>query len=137
MKVGPAGLLLVLLAATSTALKYDPDYEQYNLNTNKTATDPLDYWGEWENHQFTKSPDDWRFPFYTLFIDKYVNGDPDNDNINGTVYEHDLSSNQMRHGGDVDGLVDSLDYLQGMRIKVRVLSVQRMQQKMSDSFLTF
>ncbi|KAF7509611.1 hypothetical protein GJ744_007649 [Endocarpon pusillum] len=117
MKVGPQGLLLVLLAATSTALKYDPAYREYNLNQNQTATQPTDYWGEWEGHEFTPSPEDWRFPFYTLFLDKFANGDPTNDNINGTVFEHDLSSNQMRHGGDVTGLVDSLDYLQGMGIK--------------------
>lgn len=119
MKAGPLGLLWVLLAATSTALIYDPDYLDYNLNQNQTATRPVDYWGEWDGHKFTPSPTDWRFPFYTLFLDKYVNGDPTNDNINGTVFEHDLSSNQMRHGGDVEGLVDTLDYLQGMGIRVR------------------
>ena len=118
MKAGPPGLLLVLLAATTTALQYDPNYLEYNLNQNETATHPLDYWGEWEGHEFTASPEDWRFPFYTLFLDKFANGDPSNDNINGTVFEHDLSSNQMRHGGDVVGLVDTLDYLQGMGIKV-------------------
>lgn len=47
-----------------------------------------------------------------------MNGDPENDNINGTQFEHDISSNQMRHGGDVAGLVATLDYLQGMGIKV-------------------
>jgi alpha-1,3-glucan synthase len=118
MKAGPLGLLPVLLAATTTALQYDPNYIEYNLNQNETATHPLDYWGEWEGHEFTASPVDWRFPFYTLFLDKFANGDPSNDNINGTVFEHDLSSNQMRHGGDVVGLIDTLDYLQGMGIKV-------------------
>lgn len=53
-------------------------------------------------------------------LDRWVNGDPANDNINGTVFEHDLNSNQMRHGGDAVGLVDTLDYLQGMGIKVCV-----------------
>jgi alpha-1,3-glucan synthase len=55
---------------------------------------------------------------YTLFIDRWVNGDPTNDNANGTLFEHDPASNQMRHGGDIQGLVDSLDYIQGMGIKV-------------------
>jgi len=122
MKAGPLGLLSVLLAVTSTALKYDPGYLDYNLNQNQTATNPIDYWGEWDGHQFTPSPKDWRFPFYTLFLDKFANGDPTNDNINGTVFEHDLNSNQMRHGGDVAGLLDSLDYLQGMGIKVNIPS---------------
>jgi hypothetical protein len=41
-----------------------------------------------------------------------------NDDINGTVYERDPQSNQLRHGGDLAGLIDSLDYIQGMGIKV-------------------
>ncbi|RMZ83748.1 hypothetical protein DV738_g938, partial [Chaetothyriales sp. CBS 135597] len=98
-------------------LAYDPAYVQYNLNTNQTATEPLDYWGEWNGHEYTPSPDNWRFPFYTLFLDRFVNGDPTNDNINGTVYEHDITSSQIRHGGDLVGLVDTLDYLHGMGIK--------------------
>ncbi|KIX10110.1 uncharacterized protein Z518_01191 [Rhinocladiella mackenziei CBS 650.93] len=97
--------------------RYDPAYVQYNLNQNKTAVDPLDYWGEWTGHDYNPSPSNWRFPFYTLFLDRFVNGDPSNDNINGTSYEHDINSNQMRHGGDLLGLVDTLDYLQGMGVK--------------------
>jgi alpha-1,3-glucan synthase len=47
-----------------------------------------------------------------------VNGDPSNDNINGTQFEVDPLSNQLRAGGDITGLFDTLDYLQGMGIKV-------------------
>ena len=43
--------------------------------------------------------------------------DDSSDDANGTVYEHDPMGNQLRHGGDLQGLVDSLDYLQGMGIK--------------------
>jgi alpha-1,3-glucan synthase len=46
-----------------------------------------------------------------------ANGDPSNDNINGTVFEQDVLNNQLRHGGDIAGLVDTLDYLQGIGIK--------------------
>jgi len=119
MRGGPWGAVLALFTAASTAMKYDPAWTSYNLNTNQTATNPLDYWGEWTGHTYTPSPTNWRFPFYTLFLDRFVNGDPTNDNINGTVFEHDLDSNQMRHGGDVQGLLDTLDYLQGIGIKVR------------------
>lgn len=55
------------------------------------------------------------------FPDRFVNGDPSNDNINATAYEHDTDSNQMRHGGDLEGLIDTLDYLAGMGIKVILL----------------
>ncbi|KAJ6136759.1 hypothetical protein N7497_012312 [Penicillium chrysogenum] len=73
--------------------------------------------GEWPDHAYFPSPENWRFPVYTLFLDRFVNGDPTNDNVNGTLFEHDINSNQMRHGGDVVGLLDTLDYLQGMGIK--------------------
>ena len=66
---------------------------------------------------FHPSPDNWRFPFYTIILDRFVNGDPSNDDINGTAWEHDLTGTQLRHGGDIKGLLDTLDYLVGMGIK--------------------
>lgn len=96
---------------------YDPKYLAYNLNVNQTARHPTNYWGERSGHTYTPSPKNWRFPFYTLLVDRFVNGDPYNDDINGTVFERDSSSTQFRHGGDVQGLIDTLDYLQGMGIK--------------------
>ncbi|KAK5788172.1 hypothetical protein VI817_009130 [Penicillium citrinum] len=117
MKWSLSGGLLALLASTATCWPYDESLLQYNLNENKAATDPTQYSGAWADHKYHPSPKNWRFPFYTLFLDRFVNGDPTNDNINGTQFEHDLNSNQMRHGGDVAGLVDTLDYLQGMGIK--------------------
>lgn len=115
-------VLLALLCNQGDAYHYDVAYTEYNLNENKYAIDPLDYWGQWHSSpdNYTSSPTSWRIPFYTLFLDRFVNGDPFNDNINGTAFEHDLDSNQMRHGGDLEGLIDTLDYLQGMGIKVRV-----------------
>ncbi|KAI9742079.1 MAG: Cell wall alpha-1,3-glucan synthase ags1 [Cirrosporium novae-zelandiae] len=108
---------LVLTAPLISSLRYDPEQVGYNLNENKTATHPLDYWGEWENHEYHESPSNWRFPFYSLFLDRFVNGDPSNDDANGTVFEHDVMSNQLRHGGDLVGLTDTLDYIQGMGVK--------------------
>lgn len=120
MKWAISGTLLACFATTATAWPYDESLVDYNFNQNQSATNPADYWGTWPNHtgEYFPSPDNWRFPVYTLFLDRFVNGDPTNDNINGTLFEHDLRSNQMRHGGDVAGLLDTLDYLQGMGIKV-------------------
>ncbi|KAI4094491.1 MAG: hypothetical protein L6R37_007234 [Teloschistes peruensis] len=59
----------------------------------------------------------WRFPFYTVTIDRFVNGDPTNDDSNGTAWEHDITGTQLRFGGDVSGFQDSLDYLAGMGIR--------------------
>lgn len=119
------GSLVTLFATTAVGWPYDESLLQFNLNQNKSATNPADYWIDWPGHTYTPSPENWRFPTYTLFLDRFVNGDPENDNINGTVFEHDVNSNQMRHGGDVAGLIDTLDYLQGMGIKVSAISMSR------------
>ncbi|KAI9766186.1 MAG: Cell wall alpha-1,3-glucan synthase ags1 [Geoglossum simile] len=110
------GLLAVAFSATQ-ALIFDPDEIKFNLNQNETAFDALDYSGTWDNHTYEPSPDNWRFPIYSTFLDRFVNGDPVNDNANGTLFEQDLMSNQLRHGGDIKGLRDSLDYLQGTGAK--------------------
>lgn len=110
-------LLLSSLAITGLALKYDEEFADYNLNQNQEATQPLEYSGKWNDHSFHPSPDNWRFPFYTLFLDRFVNGDPTNDNANGTVFEQQVLGTQLRFGGDIQGLADSLDYIQGMGIK--------------------
>ena len=111
-------LLSASFASLTQGYRFDERYVEWNLNQKEGATDPLDYWGEWAGHDFTPSPNSWRFPFYTIFLDRFVNGDPVNDDVNGTAFEHDLNSNQMRHGGDLQGLVDTLDYLHGMGVKV-------------------
>lgn len=116
---GAWALLLSTLVLLSEAYRYDPAYVQYNLNQNQTAVDPLDYWGQWTGHDYTPSPSNWRFPFYTIMPDRFVNGDPTNDDANNTAYEHDIMSNQLRHGGDIQGVVDTLDYIHGMGVKVR------------------
>ncbi|KAL8766393.1 MAG: hypothetical protein Q9209_006827 [Squamulea sp. 1 TL-2023] len=110
-------LLFVFFSTSCSALRYDPAQVAFNLNENQTATDPTQYWGQWDNHTYHPSPSNWRFPFYTLFLDRFVNGDPSNDDANGTSFEHDLMANQLRHGGDVAGFADSLDYIQGLGIK--------------------
>ncbi|KAK0625064.1 hypothetical protein B0T17DRAFT_617200 [Bombardia bombarda] len=114
-------LLLTFITTTTTfvhGLKYNDEFKAFNLNQNRTAKDPLDYWGERPStHNYTASPKNWRIPFYTVFIDRYVNGDPSNDNANGTLFEGDSMSTQLRFGGDLAGLVDSLDYIAGMGIK--------------------
>jgi alpha-1,3-glucan synthase len=115
---GLLGQLLAFLVPLVGSLKFDNQQTNFNLNQNRTATNPLDYWGEWQDHNFHPSPSNWRFPFYTLFLDRFVNGNPANDDANGTHFEHDVTGNQLRNGGDLVGLVDSLDYIQGMGIKV-------------------
>lgn len=108
----------VALLTPIAALPYDPDQVAYNLNQNQSATKPQEYWGEWENHTYHPSPSNWRFPFYILTVDRYVDGDPTNNEANDTLFEHNWMTNQFRFGGDLVGLQDDLDYIQGMGIKV-------------------
>ena len=115
--------ILLLIVSQVCALHYDPSQIAYNLNTNKTADGPIDYWGEWENHTFHPSPSNWRIPFYTILLDRFVNGNPTNDDANGTQFEHDLTQTQLRHGGDIEGLRNSLDYLQSMGVKVALPTI--------------
>ncbi|GAB7364057.1 hypothetical protein MBLNU230_g4612t1 [Neophaeotheca triangularis] len=113
-------LPIALLATRATASYYDEGEIGYNLNTNQQAVGPLEYDFEWEgksNDDYFPSPDNWRIPFYSFFLDRFVNGDPTNDNTNETAFEHDLKGTQLRHGGDIKGLADSLDYLHGLGIR--------------------
>ena len=51
-------------------------------------------------------------------LDRFVKGDPTNDNAIGTIFEHDPDETQLRHGGDIRGLMNNLDYLQGLGVKI-------------------
>lgn len=113
-----SALLLSLLTALTSALRYDPEQVHWNLNTNPNATTALEYSGKWEDHDFYASPESWRVPFYVLTLDRFVDGDPTNNDANGTVFEHDFMANQFRFGGDAVGLQTNLDYIQGMGFKV-------------------
>ncbi|KIW19002.1 hypothetical protein PV08_03292 [Exophiala spinifera] len=114
---GSIPALIFAIIALVSALRYEEDQLLWNLNQRVSATKPTDYWGEWENHTFHPSPANWRFPFYSLILDRFVDGDPSNDNANGTLFEHSWTSNQFRFGGDVRGVQQSLDYLHGMGIR--------------------
>jgi glycosidase len=46
--------------------------------------------------------------------DRFVNGDPENDEIEGMKEGLDRSYNYGRHGGDLQGIINSLDYLQNL-----------------------
>jgi len=110
---------LASLSALASASWYDEAEVDWNLNVNQQAANPLEYSAPpWDDgHQYNPSPSNWRFPFYSFFLDRFVNGDPSNDDANGTTWEHDVYGTQLRHGGDIKGLQDSLDYLHGMGIR--------------------
>ena len=116
--------LASLLPFFTFAIQWQADQVGYNLNLNQSATQPQDYWGEWQNHTYHPSPSNWRFPFYVLTLDRYQDGDPTNNEANGTVFEHNWMTNQFRFGGDARGLQNDLDYIQGIGIKVNDTSTR-------------
>jgi len=50
---------------------------------------------------------------YLITPDRFANGDPSNDHVDdeGLLAESDRTKPGMRHGGDLQGLIDHLDYL--------------------------
>ncbi|OCB86737.1 modular protein [Sanghuangporus baumii] len=113
---GAAAFLTAL--ALVAAAPYNETYDAWNLNKNQDTTDPTQYSTTRTNTTYTPSPANWRsLPFYTLLLDKFADGDPSNNNFFGLPYEHDWRETQLRFGGDVKGLQNKLDYLQGMGIR--------------------
>ncbi len=51
---------------------------------------------------------------YQIMPDRFANGDPGNDSVKGMGDKHDRSSGGARHGGDLQGVIDRLDYIAGM-----------------------
>lgn len=115
------GSSLILHTTRTQALSWSADYVDWNLNQNETAGSPLEYWGEWAEHPKTPSPSNWRMPFYMLTLDRFVDGTPTNNDANKTVFENDWTTNQFRFGGDTKGLMDNLDWIQDLGIKVSTL----------------
>src|SRR2546426_5499399 len=62
----------------------------------------------------TPSPDDWRdLVLYQIVTDRFANGDPSNDAVEGNYAPTD---GQRIHGGDFAGIQSKLDYLQQLGV---------------------
>ncbi|NLR91604.1 glycoside hydrolase family 13 protein [Flammeovirga agarivorans] len=51
---------------------------------------------------------------YLITPDRFANGNPDNDSVEGMREGVDRSNPAGRHGGDIQGIIDQLDYIQAM-----------------------
>lgn len=49
-----------------------------------------------------------------LVPDRFSNGNPSNDNTNSTIEKFDRNSEGGRHGGDIQGIINNLDYIQSL-----------------------
>lgn len=48
---------------------------------------------------------------YLVMPDRFANGNPNNDNMPGMVEQADRNAPYGRHGGDLRGIIDNLDYI--------------------------
>jgi glycosidase len=53
---------------------------------------------------------------YLLMPDRFANGDPKNDSVDGMKDKLDREKPDGRHGGDIQGIIDHLDYLEELGI---------------------
>jgi glycosidase len=51
---------------------------------------------------------------YQIMPDRFANGDPSNDSVDGMPDRLDRKGGLGRHGGDIKGIIDRLDYVSGM-----------------------
>ena len=51
---------------------------------------------------------------YLIFVDRFDNGDSSNDTINNTYEEFEFNDLNGRHGGDLQGVIDKLDYIKDL-----------------------
>lgn len=55
-----------------------------------------------------------RDAIYQVMPDRFANGTPANDSTKDTLEKANRSNGSGRHGGDIQGIIDRLDYIQGM-----------------------
>ena len=51
---------------------------------------------------------------YLIMPDRFANGDPSNDSTSDTAEKSDRSGYFGRHGGDIQGIIDHLDYIEDL-----------------------
>ena len=67
--------------------------------------------GSSERESFTTSD-----LIYLIMPDRFANGDPTNDSTDDTAEKADRSSLNGRHGGDLQGIIDHLDYISDLGV---------------------
>jgi glycosidase len=53
---------------------------------------------------------------YLITPDRFANGDPDNDHVDGMRDKWDTRDKLGRHGGDIQGIIDRIEYLKDLGI---------------------
>ncbi|MDD3320061.1 MAG: alpha-amylase family glycosyl hydrolase [Paludibacter sp.] len=76
---------------------------QYELKSRRTASA--------ERKSFTEAD-----AVYLLMPDRFVNGNPQNDAVEGYVQGVNRTNEGARHGGDIDGIISKIPYLEDLGI---------------------
>ncbi len=53
---------------------------------------------------------------YLLMPDRFANGNPENDSVEGLAEKANRENKDGRHGGDIQGIINNLDYLEDLGI---------------------
>lgn len=67
-----------------------------------------------ENGSAQRNGFDTKDAIYQIMPDRFANGDPANDSVAGMADKLDRKLGHGRHGGDIQGIIDHLDYIAGL-----------------------
>jgi glycosidase len=103
-------LLSFCLTLPTYAAPWTKENAPWNINFSSDGSDPSKYYGQWHDHHYFPSPQDWRkVAIYHVMTDRFSDGDPRNNE--GKYGGYDPGNIMMRQGGDFAGLTKKLDYI--------------------------
>jgi 1,4-alpha-glucan branching enzyme len=79
-------------------------------NKNKSFTQNYSLKSRKENSRYRKSYDSSDM-IYLIMSDRFANGNPNNDSTTETIEKANRANVNGRHGGDIEGIIQHLDYL--------------------------
>ncbi|MBA5629123.1 glycoside hydrolase family 13 protein [Moheibacter lacus] len=94
-----------------------PGKVKLNFKKGKKTVQSFDYeFKSRENNSAQRKGFDSSDVFYLLMPDRFANGNPNNDNTKETAEIANRSDLNGRHGGDLEGIIQNLDYLDELGI---------------------
>lgn len=96
--IQPGKFELIFKKGNKVVQKFPYEFKERNLNS--------------ANRQGFNSSD----VFYLIMPDRFANGNPGNDNTKDTSEKANRQDPNGRHGGDIEGIIQNLDYLQGLGV---------------------
>jgi glycosidase len=85
----------------------------FSKNKKVAFTKPYSLKSRRENSRFRKGFDSSDM-VYLLMPDRFANGNPNNDSTKETIEKANRSNKDGRHGGDIEGIINNLDYIKSL-----------------------